>query len=283
MTLAPERVGRRLVPAPAPAHRADRILLQDLAAHRDAIGLDEVNAVAELQTRVDQKYLVSLGVLSRLLDALGPDLRVLEIDGIRVFDYLSVYFDTPDLRFFRDHHQGRRIRYKVRTRSYLDTDLTVLEVKAKGARGETVKHRVPWRPEAMDRLAPQGSADGLGFIDAHLNGDPPAETLRPSLVSRYRRTTFVDPVGGVRLTCDIDLSFDGSIAGALVGRGGVLVETKSATGRSTADQLLHRLGQRPGSISKYCAGIAITAGRRAPRWHRVLRKLDPLLSGPWPA
>lgn len=272
--------GTRLVDAPSAASAADRILLEGLTQGPAPIGLADVDAAAGLQTRVDQKYLVSLGVLDRLIRGLGPGLQVLEIEGLRVFEYLSVYFDTASLGFFRDHRQGRRVRHKVRTRNYVDTGQAMLEVKAKGARGETVKHRIPWHEELLDRLSGHDLADGEGFVDGHLLGRPRSDELAPSLVSRYRRATFVDPAAGVRLTCDIELSFDGLDAGATVGAGGVLLETKSATGRSAADMMLHRIGVRPSSISKYCVGIALTAGQRAPRWGRVLRRLEPRFSGP---
>jgi hypothetical protein len=39
--------------------------------------------------------------------------------------------------------------------------------------------------------------------------------------------------------------------------GYVLVEIKSARGRSDADQFLWRLGVRPSSGSKYCIGMAL--------------------------
>ena len=67
---------------------------------------------------------------------------MLDIDGRRVFGYESTYFDTPDCEQYRAHRQGRRRRYKVRSRSYVDTGLSMFEVKTKGLRGATVKHRM---------------------------------------------------------------------------------------------------------------------------------------------
>ena len=248
----------------------DRAALAGLAAPLPSLGLAEVAESAALQTRVDRKYLVPTGTLTRLVAGLGGGLSVLAIDGRRVFGYESIYFDTPDYGMFRDHVQGRRIRTKVRTRRYVDSGLTMLEVKEKGGRGQTVKHRTPWSGDDLGRLV--GREDGRDFVDAILAGRHAADALVPALVSRYHRTTFVDPDAGLRLTCDVELTFDGAGRAVTVPTGRVLVETKSATGRSAADRLLHRLGQRPIPISKYCAGVALTAGLPANRWHRTLRR-----------
>lgn len=248
----------------------DRAALAGLALGLPALSLAQVTASAALQTRVDRKYLIPTATLTRLVAGLGSGLGVLTIEGRRVFGYESVYFDTPDHGMFRDHVQGRRLRTKVRTRRYVDSGLTMLEVKEKSGRGQTVKHRTPWSADALDRLV--GEQDGRGFVDAVLAGRHRAGELVPTLVSRYHRATFVDADAGLRLTCDVELSFDGAGRAVSVPPGRVLVETKSATGRSAADRLLHRLGQRPLPISKYCAGVALTTGLPAHRWHRTLRR-----------
>ncbi|WP_230854391.1 VTC domain-containing protein [Arthrobacter terrae] len=85
---------------------------------------------------------------------LGKDFRALEIGPRRVFEYESVYFDTPELEQFRAHRQGRRRRYKVRTRTYVDSGLCMFEVKFKGQRGQTVKHRMPYQLQDSFRTAP---------------------------------------------------------------------------------------------------------------------------------
>jgi hypothetical protein len=76
---------------------------------------------AGLQTRLDRKYLLTADLLPDLLEQLDRDFDVLQIGGRRVSAYSSTYFDTPDLRSFRAHRQGRRDRFKVRTRTYLDS------------------------------------------------------------------------------------------------------------------------------------------------------------------
>ena len=64
--------------------------------HLPAVGLEELNTAAALQTRVDRKYVIPVLQARQLLLAASLDagVRVLEMDGLRTFDYDSVYFDT---------------------------------------------------------------------------------------------------------------------------------------------------------------------------------------------
>lgn len=246
----------------------DAVTMAQVMAVVEPIGLADLTEQADLQTRVDHKYLVPVADFARLVATMRPSLRVLDIDHRRVFGYRSTYFDTRCHQMYRDHVQGRRQRHKVRVRQYLDSRLTMLEVKAKGGRGETVKHRTGWD---FDRAHDLG-ADGRHFVDGFLEGRPAARDLTPVLVSGYRRSTLADLDSGLRITCDIDLTFDAGRGALHVPPGTVLLETKSESGRSDADHLLHRLGHRDIAVSKYCAGVALTTGRPANRWHRTINR-----------
>ena len=106
----------------------------------------------------DRKYFVPADVFGWLIAELADQLRVLDIDALRSFDYESVYFDTPELSTYRAHVQRRRLRFKARTRTYLDSGLTMFEVKLTGARGETVKRRVPHPIEHRAELTDEALA-----------------------------------------------------------------------------------------------------------------------------
>lgn len=245
-----------------------RSVLHSVACSRTPISLDGVMDVAGLQTRNEKKYLVTPGQFVELSKEL-THLRVLEIDSRRLFSYESVYFDSPDLALFRDHRQGRRKRYKVRTRTYLDSNQSLFEVKLKGGRGETIKQRLPYRFE--DRKHVSGpAADFLeGSLHHHYDVQPPQ--LAVSLTTRYSRATFVDVHEGARLTCDVDLAWCSAEGSLEHGPDLILVESKSL-GSSRADGVLARMGIRPTSVSKYCVGIALT-NPEVPvnRWNRLLR------------
>lgn len=234
------------------------------------IGLDEVLDVAGLQTRTDRKYLVTGEQYGEMLAELGRRFRALQIGERRSFRYESVYFDTPLLELFHAHRQGRRRRYKVRTRTYLDSDESMFEVKLEGARGSTIKERLPYDPADRARITGEAQA----FVERILAEQyalRPAR-LRPALSTAYTRSTLVDPVGGSRLTCDVDLVCEGP-EGVRRGPDLVLVESKSASGKSPADRALAEMGVRPVQLSKYCVGVALLHPHLAAnRWNRLLRR-----------
>jgi hypothetical protein len=218
------------------------------------VGLAELEAEAALLERVDRKYVISRAELAALAERLLPTHAALELAGVRAFRYRTTYFDTAGLRTYRDHVQERRRRFKCRVREYLDSGVCMFEVKLKGARGRTVKHRMPYeRAEHVSEAA-------LRFLLERLEGayGGLGEPLEPALAMSYRRITLV--ATGERLTCDFDLAFT-----APDGRGGhldedaVIVESKSAHGAAHADRALRALGARPvQGCSKYCLGIGIT-------------------------
>ncbi|MGW1346889.1 polyphosphate polymerase domain-containing protein [Kribbella sp. NPDC002412] len=237
------------------------------------ITLDEVLAEAALQTRVDRKYLVPIATFVELVTRLRQRFAVLEIDGQRTFRYESVYFDTPSHGLYRQHVQRRRYRYKVRTRSYLDSGECSFEVKLKGNRSETVKSRMPYPLEDRARLTAPArefladqlrTAYGVGVIDR----------LQPALTTTYRRSTLVDRVEHARMTCDIDLRFFDRDAVVEVLPDTVLVESKTAGRAGAADLVLRDLQVRPIQVSKYCVAAALLNPQlRSNPWHRTLRQL----------
>jgi hypothetical protein len=251
-----------------PAERA----VADAAALVEPIGLDELMELAELQTRVDRKYFVPADVFHRSIGEIADELRVLDIDGRRTFGYESVYFDTPDMETYRAHLQRRRRRFKARTRTYTDTGLCMFEVKLTGARGETVKQRVPHPQELRAEL----TDDALNHLGSTLreayHQDLPAG-LRPTLVTSYRRTTFVSRTGEARLTCDVGL-ICGDVEHEVRDTGThVLVESKSAGRGSAPDRILRELGVRPAKVSKYCVAVAALHPELPSNpWHQTLQR-----------
>ncbi|WP_243075491.1 VTC domain-containing protein [Microbacterium sp. SS28] len=236
------------------------------------VTLDELVTDAALLTRVDRKYIVPARDAARLLAALDPATRVLEIDGSRDFAYESVYFDTPDLLSFRMAAQPRRRRFKLRTRSYLDTDAAYLEIKTRGARGTTVKERTEYDPRSR-RVLTDGARDDIAdaFDAIGVDGDRAGE-LAATLTTRYRRTTLLASDGLGRATIDTHLRWDEPGGAGFALPEVVIVETKSPAAASRIDRLLWRAGHRPATVSKYATGLAaLHADLPHNRWNRVLR------------
>lgn len=247
------------------------------------IGLDELLARAELLTRLDRKYVLPVVDLPFVFGGLDEDVRVLEMAGERQFRYRSVYFDTPELDGYLGAARRRRRRFKLRVRTYLDSDEHFVEVKTRGPRGTTVKHRIPYDIPydiRYDGDALRLSADARAFADAVLAGagiDATRFRFVPTLTTTYRRTTLLLPATGSRLTVDTGLTWslpDGTATLRTPER--AIVETKAGRAGSGADRLLWSLKHRPCPISKYGTGLAaLRPDLPAHRWLPVLRRHFP--------
>lgn len=256
--------------------------LDALAAGFEPITLIEVESRAALQTRVDNKYLVDLATFARVGRELAPGYLALEVAGKRVSVYDTIYFDTPSLLSYRQHRQGRRRRFKCRTRLYGNGGPCFFEVKLKGGRNETVKRRMPIA------LADHGlfTEPAHAFLEQELQrayGAAAPNRLDPALRTIYARLTLVGRASVERVTCDFALGFSGSKADRhRIRPGRVLLETKSEHGNGEADRLLRSLGERPwASCSKYCLGVALSNPELSGNtFRRVLRHhFDPAPHG----
>jgi VTC domain len=224
----------------------------------DPISLPELESYAGLQARVDRKYIVDYETLERLLAHLSDDYLALEIDGERVQQYDSIYFDTPALMGYRHHLQGRRKRFKCRTRLYGGT-ACFFDLKMKGKRGETVKRRLALDPSAHGAM----TADAVAFLKRellHEYGQAAPTGMLPILHNSFARLSLTHAHREERLTIDFGLMLDrvGSSDRYRMRPDRVLIEAKSPTGLGTADRILPGLGARPLTMcSKYCLGVAL--------------------------
>ena len=237
------------------------------AAALPPIDLAELVAFAARLTRVDRKYVLPVACADRVVASLGlaEGARVLEMDGRRDFGYASAYLDTAELTGYHLAARGRRRRFKVRRRTYHDSGDAYVEVKTRGARGATVKQRVP------------DGEDAASFVDGVLaaagHGAVRSRDLRLVLHTAYRRTTLLLPATDDRVTVDTGLTWQLPGGPSLTLPGLAVVETKTGSGVSAADRLLWRGGHRPARISKYGTGLAALRGDLPDnRWWPVLRR-----------
>lgn len=236
----------------------------------EPVSLAELNANAALLSRVDRKYVVDAELIDEVLSGLDPRTRILEIDALQSFMYQSVYFDTAGFDSYCTAAFRRRRRFKVRTRTYVDSGECWLEVKTRGPRKRTVKARIPHAASRAGRL----DASALRFVESALadGGIDPrlAAELRPMVRTGFIRSTLWLPADGARVTVDRDLAV--TRGGDCVGYPGLaVVETKSGSAPSQADHLLWSRGVRPGKVSKFAVGMAgLDRDLPANKWHRVL-------------
>jgi hypothetical protein len=216
----------------------------------DAIGLSEMQGVALLR-RTDTKYLLSESQLVQALQSLADHYRILEIDGRRLHAYKTLYFDTPDLALYRQHHNGWRDRYKVRERAYVDSDLSFWEVKHKVGAHVNLKSRM--RSRGMSQ---EIALEARPFLHAHYPYR--VENLESKLSNSFRRVTLVSTRDVERLTVDVGLRFLWN--GARVSLDGIAIAEVKQDGfsiQSTFIQQMRALGVRPTRFSKYCIGVSL--------------------------
>ena len=216
----------------------------------DPISLDE-SANAKLMKRTDTKYVFPILTLPAILDHLKPSYRVLEIDDVRLQQYQTLYFDTPDFQLYQQHHNGQRDRFKLRVRSYLDSNLNYLEVKRKDNHNMTQKSRVE-TGSPVNSQAPEIRS----FLQQSF---PLSETpLVPKITNQFYRISLVSRLDSERLTLDLNLRFF-SPSGKFSLPGIVIAEVKQPH-FSVRSAFIHEMRQnrfRSTRFSKYCVGVAL--------------------------
>ena len=217
--------------------RYRRITLDDLAGN--------------LQDRYDEKYIIPVGIYAELLSQLETHYRVLEVNGVRDYNYISTYLDLPDFPMYIAHHNGKKTRYKVRFRRYVHSGKVYLEVKHKINKGKTLKKRIGRREEA-ERL----EGESRDFIRQYTPFDP--ERMAPVLRVSFSRITLASPDGQERITYDHGLHFRGNEGKiALEGFGVMEIKHSGRKHYSPMTALLTRYRIMPGGFSKYCTGIGL--------------------------
>jgi len=227
-------------------------LIDELLCQMDTITLEEMDHV-RLMRRRDVKYVVPKSVVHNILGKVAAKYRVLDIDGLRMQDYHTRYYDTPSRHMYHQHHNRRLNRYKIRLRKYTNSNLTFLEIKFKNNRGETIKKRICSEKET--------SISGISS-DIFISENSPYSTgeIYPALLNNFKRITLVHKTSPERLTIDVNLSFSGvDIIDFKEFHGLAVIEIKRDRDAKHSDMIsqLRREHYQSMGFSKYCIGTAI--------------------------
>lgn len=240
---------------------------------RCTVEFDRLGRDPLVDRRHDVKSVLDETRLARLVARVPDDWQVITAGGSPVQLYHTVYFDTPDLRLFRDHRQGRLRRYKVRTRRYPDGTV-MLELKLRGPKRLTQKIRRSHGEHGT--LAPTDIAWVASELERTV-AQPAPDILAATAWTRYARTVLRAPDGTERLTIDRRLETGiGTGTGDAMGgrRGAIIVELKSLAPRSALLPALHAAGARPLRLSKYAVAVHGSHEVHANRWLPALRRLE---------
>lgn len=147
--------------------------------------------------RVDTKFIFRKKCLPGIIVPLMGYYQVLQIGPDRLSTYQNLYFDTEDLQFYKDHHNGKKNRLKIRKRKYMETNTCFLEVKQKGNKGKTIKSR-----QFIQNFDPRFSQHSESFLQEFV---PDVASLQPTLWNEFKRMTLVNNTSQERITIDTDL------------------------------------------------------------------------------
>jgi hypothetical protein len=224
--------------------------IEPILARFTPVSLHDIEEV-KLMRRIDRKYWFHLSKLPEILRQTLSDYYILEIEGQRLMDYQTTYFDTIDNEMYIKHHNGNRNRHKVRKRKYISTDSSFLEIKFKTNKKVTNKNRIGIEFEENEFLSEE-----LEFIE---NKTPySGDELHPILHNKFKRITLINKKKLDRCTIDIAPSFWDEDKSVKIDNMGIF-ELKRGINIKTSPiiKILQNLNIRQRGMSKYCTGRAL--------------------------
>ncbi|GHT76635.1 VTC domain-containing protein [Bacteroidia bacterium] len=239
------------------------------------ITLKEMKTI-RLMDRIDSKYVASDSLLPQLLEDILPYYRVQVNNNNRISPYCTQYLDTPDLDMFVMHQNGKLNRQKIRIRSYMDSEISFLEVKNKNNKGRTSKIRVPVNQSHIDSI--EDLEQDQSFLEKNSMFD--SSRLEPTLANNFQRITLVDNNKTERVTIDLNLSFRNYKTGEeqMLENVMILELKQEGGGHSHFRDALNHLRIKQLSFSKYCIGTVLTnANVKANRFKRKCSLINKLI------
>jgi len=220
----------------------------DILHQFQPITLEEMDGV-KLMDRTDTKFTFNINELSDVLEQAKAFYKILNVEGNRISRYKTLYFDTQDFDLYNEHHSGKLNRYKIRHRTYVESNLGFLEVKFKNNKGRTLKTRI--KEIEVPEL---NVGKAFDFLKKTLPFDP--LTLLPKIWINYSRITLVNKTSAERLTLDLFLEFEKNGKTELMDQLVIAEVKQDSKVASPFISIMRNKHIRQGSISKYCFGIA---------------------------
>lgn len=234
--------------------------------------------VIKLLKRYDTKFVFCRDKLIPVLEFLSAHYVVLEINNRRYFKYESLYYDTDDYFFYRQHHNKKYDRYKIRCRKYIDSDQCYFEVKHKNNKNKTIKSRLLLNnSNVFTGLTAESKLFARNSV--FLNNGNIIDQIKPKLGVNFERITFANHSYKERFTIDINLSFTNKNLLQRKVDNLVIAELKSEKHSINSQLLQYLKGMKiyPSKFSKYCIGMALTEKDiKCNRFKKNLIKLNKL-------
>lgn len=224
------------------------LLLQQLKP----ITLEEMSSI-RLMNRTDTKFVTNKEKLVQLLELAQGKYYAQFHNDSRIANYMTTYWDTEQHDFYMEHHNGHAPRQKVRVRTYMDNDLTFLEIKTKNNHGRTKKKRV--EVPSQELTAENGNDEFLQKLTHRSLKD-----IHPTVQNRFQRITLVNYDKTERLTIDYNVQFHNFETDKDADTGNIVIIELKRDGNvfSPVLSILRHLRIKPSGFSKYCIGSVMT-------------------------
>lgn len=228
----------------------------DVWQRMGSITLSQMRSV-KLMNRIDTKYVLSYDEVLQLIEATAShNYYVQIIDKVRACRYRTLYYDTAEREMFRQHHNRKLCRQKLRTRTYVESNTTFFEIKEKSNRGRTKKRREEIASENFANFGNDPRACAL--LEAH--SAFALSDVSPALTTSFTRITLVNPTLSERITIDLDLEYTDvrSKHSASIDRMAIVELKQDGNITSLTKRLLRDMRIPPLKVSKYCLGTTLT-------------------------
>ena len=226
--------------------------INELLEKLEPITLEQMSSI-RLMNRTDTKFVTSKEKLAQLLELAQGEYYAQSIDGKKVANYMTTYWDTDDHIFYMEHHNKRAPRQKVRVRTYMDSGVTYLEVKTKNNHGRTKKKRIEVTEHDLTYCGEKEE-----FVQGLVHRD--LDSIHPTVRNQFHRITLVNYGKTERLTIDYDVQFLNYETGQNADVGPLVIIELKRDGNlfSPVLNMLKQLRIKPSGFSKYCIGSVIT-------------------------
>ena len=225
----------------------------DLVEQFSPITLEEMSGI-KLMNRTDTKFVTNKHKLAQLLEMAQGQYYAQWTNDSRIAEYVTTYWDTDQLQFYFEHHNGRAPRQKVRVRTYVGSDLTFLEVKTKNNHGRTKKKRIEVPSQELTGVREQADE----FVDRLVHRR--LDDIHPTVQNHFHRITLVNYGKTERLTIDFDVEFHNFETDSKAQTGDLVIIELKRDGNvaSPVTDILRKLRVKPSGFSKYCIGSVMT-------------------------
>ena len=229
-------------------------------------------AEVNLMDRNESKYILHAKDLPLFLENLPEDLKILHINEECISNYKTEYFDTIQSTMYLDHHRGKLNRYKIRLRTYTNTQMAFLEIKHKNNKGKTQKKRTA-TPVGTNLVCETGIHD---FIK---NNSPfSVGHLHTQIITHYKRITLIDVNNKIRLTIDTQIEFKDKDNQFEMNNLCILEIKKESSAPTHIEKQIRNMGYKKFSISKYCLAMAYLKNLKKNRFKLKINQLEKILA-----